>query len=309
MSTYEVDLKELLEAGCHFGHQAKRWNPKMRKFIYTQRDGVHIFDLVQTGKCLEEAMTFVRDSVRAGKEVVFVGAKRQAKAIVREEATKVGAAFVIERWLGGMLTNWDEMDKRIKKLSRLKTQRESGELAKKYTKLEQTRINKEIERLERFFGGISGLSKRPDILFIVDTHREKTAAYEASKLGVSVVGMLDSNADPDMVDYPIPLNDDAIRSIKLVVEKIAQAYADGKQMRAKEQPKQAASVPAEHAQSEVKPGAASQAQPVAAKPASAQKSEPAAQAKAEPARVKKVVKKATTKKKAVKKKAVPAKKK
>jgi small subunit ribosomal protein S2 len=309
MSAYEVDLKELLEAGCHFGHQARRWNPKMKRFIYTQRDGVHIFDLVQTGTLLEEAMTFVRDMTRAGKEVVFVGAKRQAKAIVREEASKVGAPFVTERWLGGMLTNWEEMEKRLKKLSRLKAQRESGELAKKYTKLEQTRINKEIERLDRFFGGISGLTKRPEVLFVVDTHREKTAVYESSKVGTKVVGMLDSNADPDLIDFPIPLNDDAIRSIKLVVEKIAQAYADGKQMRAKEGPKQEekAAVPAAGLDSEKKQDGIVASKKEAG--TTGVTSPATAPAKEEKPKVKKVVKQAPTKKKATKKKAVPVKKK
>lgn len=299
MSTYEVDLKELLEAGCHFGHQARRWNPKMKQYIYTQRDGVHIFDLVKTGTLLEEAMVFVRDAVRAGKEVVFVGAKRQAKAIVREEASKVGASFVTERWLGGMLTNWEEMEKRLKKLARLKAQRESGELAKKYTKLEQTRINKEIERLERFFGGISGLTKRPEVLFVVDTHREKTAVYESSKVGTKVVGMLDSNADPSLVDYPIPLNDDAIRSIKLVVEKIAQAYADGKLMRVKDAPKQEQKTDAAKTQN-----AGTGSTTEVSKPAST----PVVKEQEKP-KVKKVVKQAPIKKKATKKKAVPAKKK
>jgi len=235
MSAYEVDLKELLDAGCHFGHQAKRWNPKMKKFIYTERDGVHIFDLVKTGNNLEAAMEYVRDTVRAGKEVVFVGAKRQAKAIVLEEAMKAGAPYVIERWLGGMLTNWDEMEKRLKKLARLKKQRDAGELSG-YTKKERLMIDKEIARLERFFGGIAGLTRRPEALFIVDTHRETTAVYEAERVGAKVIGMVDSNADPSSVTFPIPANDDAVRSIKLIVEKIGQAYAEGKAMRAKDMP-------------------------------------------------------------------------
>jgi len=307
MSTYEVDLKELLEAGSHFGHQSRRWNPKMQKFIYAQRDGVHIFDLVKTGSLLEDAMEKVRDMVRAGKEVVFVGAKRQAKPIVREEATKIGAPYVTERWLGGMLTNWEEMEKRIKKLTRLKKQRETGELAKKYTKLELSRIDKEIERLDRFFGGIATLTKRPDALFIVDTHREDTAVYEASKTGAVVIGIIDSNADPSLVDFPIPANDDAVRSIKLIVEKIAQAYADGKTMRAKEKPKAETLVVTEA----VEPKAATREEVIAsATKAVAERSavKPEA-APEEKAKVKKVVKQAPTKKKAAKKKPVPSKKK
>jgi small subunit ribosomal protein S2 len=300
MSTYEVDLKDLLEAGSHFGHQARRWNPKMKKFIYAERDGVHIFDLLQTGPLLETAMEQLRDMVRAGKEVVFVGAKRQAKAIVREEATKAGAPYVTERWLGGMLTNWEEMEKRLKKLSRLKKQREAGELAKKYTKLEQSRSDKEIERLDRFFGGIETLTKRPDALFIVDTHREKTAVYEAGKVGATVFGMIDSNADPEGVDYPIPANDDAVRSIKLVVEKMAGAYADGKLMKAKDAPQQPAVKPEVKEAAPVQPKAPAQA-PAAAAPA-------AAKPEVKP-KVKKVLKPTDTKKKATKKKAVVSKKK
>lgn len=300
MSAYEVDLKELLEAGSHFGHQARRWNPKMKKYIYAERDGVHIFDLVKTGSLLESAMEAVRDMVRAGKEVVFVGAKRQAKAIVREEAVKVGAPFVTERWLGGMLTNWEEMEKRLKKLGRLKKQREVGELAKKYTKLEQSKIDKEIERLERFFGGIATLTKRPEALFIVDTHRETTAVYEANKIGVTVFGMVDSNADPSTVDYPIPANDDAVRSIKLVVEKMARAYADGKTMKAKEEPGVTAKAATDDKPAEKNTIDSSKQTVVITKPVEAKKDDKP--------KVKKVVKPTATKKKAVKKKVVVKKK-
>ena len=302
MSAYEVDLKELLEAGSHFGHQARRWNPKMKKFIYAERDGVHIFDLVKTGALLEAAMEELRNMVRAGKEVVFVGAKRQAKAIVREEATKVGAPYVTERWLGGMLTNWEEMDKRLKKLARLKKQRESGELAQKYTKLEQSRFDKEIDRLDRFFGGIANLTKRPDALFIVDTHREDTAVYEANKTGVVVMGMVDSNADPSMVDYPIPANDDAVKSIKLVVEKMAQAYADGKMMKGKENDQAQMTNDKSNSNVEIKSNNNSL-------PASPAPVKSADTKKADLPKVKKVIKPTDTKKKATKKKPVVTKKK
>jgi small subunit ribosomal protein S2 len=300
MSTYEVDLKDLLEAGSHFGHQARRWNPKMKKFIYAERDGVHIFDLLQTGPLLETAMEQLRDMVRAGKEVVFVGAKRQAKAIVREEATKAGAPYVTERWLGGMLTNWEEMEKRLKKLSRLKKQREAGELAKKYTKLEQSRIDKEIERLDRFFGGIETLTKRPDALFIVDTHREKTAVYEAGKVGATVFGMIDSNADPEGVDYPIPANDDAVRSIKLVVEKMAGAYADGKLMKAKEEVSVKSEVKSDKSEDQKNNSLPAESAGISLKKGEAEKV-------AEKPKVKKVLKPTDTKKKATKKKVVATK--
>jgi small subunit ribosomal protein S2 len=310
MSAYEVDLKELLEAGCHFGHQARRWNPKMKKFIYVQRDGVHIFDLVKTGTNLEAAMEYVRDTVRAGKEVVFVGAKRQAKAIVREEATKAGAPFVTERWLGGMLTNWDEMEKRLKKLAKLKKQRESGDLSG-YTKKERVIIDKEIARLDRFFGGIAHLTRRPDALFIVDTHREASAVLEANKVGAKVLGMVDSNADPSKVDFPIPVNDDAVRSIKLVVEKVAQAYADGKTMRAKEMPKvEEKPSSAKATEGQGKAENKDEASRVVTAATEAKKEVNPAFAKvAQAIKPKKVVKPTDTKKKATKKKAVPVKRK
>jgi small subunit ribosomal protein S2 len=312
MSSYDVDSKELLEAGCHFGHQAKRWNPKMKPFIYVQRDGVHIFDLVKTGTCLETAMEYVRDTVKAGKEVVFIGAKRQAKSIVLEEAMKVGAPYVTERWLGGMLTNWEEMEKRLRKLSTLKKQRDNNELTH-YTKKERLMINKEIDRLERFFGGIAHLTKRPEALFIVDTHREATAVYEAGKTGAKVIGMVDTNADPTVVDFPIPANDDAVRSIKLVVEKIGQAYMDGKTMRAKDLPP--VSAPAVVQKAIVTPTAV-KAIATVSKP-SMQLAQNAVigklklvEKKVVPQKVKKILKPTDTKKKASsKKKAVPVKRK
>jgi small subunit ribosomal protein S2 len=227
MSAYSIDLKELLEAGCHFGHQSRRWNPKMAPYIYTTRDGVSIFDLAITAEKLADAMTMVREMVSEGKVVVFVGTKRQAQEIVREEATKVGAPFVAVRWLGGTLTNWEEISKRIKRFLDMKDKREKGDY-KAYTKKEQVLIDKEISKLERFLGGISNLSKTPDALFIVDTHKESVVMHEALVKGVPVIGMVDSNADPDNVAKVIPANDDAVRSIKLIVSKMAQAYADGK---------------------------------------------------------------------------------
>lgn len=226
MSSYSIDLADLLEAGCHFGHQSRRWNPKMEPYLYVKRDGVHIFDLAMTAQKLVEAMEFVRDWVAEGKSLVFVGTKRQAQPIIREEAGRVGAPFVAERWLGGTMTNWGEISRRIKKLHEMKEKKEKGEY-KKYTKKENVLIDREIVKLERFFGGISMLTKPPEALFIVDTHKEVSAVKEAVKLGAPVVGMVDSNADPDDITAVIPANDDAVRSIKLVVSKIADAYADG----------------------------------------------------------------------------------
>jgi small subunit ribosomal protein S2 len=227
-----IDLKELLEAGAHFGHQVRRWNPKMIKYIFTTRDNVHIIDLAKTAKCLEEAMAFVTKWVGEGNEIVFVGTKRQAQAIVKEEALKAGAPYVTERWLGGMLSNWDEMQKRIGRLKDLKQKRDSGAF-NHYTKKERVLLDREISRLERFFGGIANLPTRPQALFVVDTHKEMVAVKEASAVGIPIVGMVDTNGDPDLVNYVIPINDDAVRTIKLTVTKIAEAYQRGIALRKK----------------------------------------------------------------------------
>lgn len=227
MHSDDLPLTEFLEAGCHFGHQVRRWNPKMKPYLYTARDGVHIFDLVKTSEGLKKASGYVRDLVASGGQVLFVGTKRQARAIVREEAHKVGAPFVTERWLGGIITNWEQIKKSIDRLMEMKEKKEKGEY-KKYTKKENVLIDREIARLERFFGGLVSLSKIPDALFVVDTHREMVAVAEARSRGVAVVGIVDSNAEPELVDQVIPANDDAVRSIKLIVSKIAEAYAAGK---------------------------------------------------------------------------------
>lgn len=221
------DLKDLLESGAHFGHQARRWNPRMKPFIYSQRDNVHIFDLTLTAQKLNEACDVIKKAVAEGKIVMFVGTKRQAKAIVKEEAMKVGAPYIAERWLGGTLTNWEEINKRTKKLISMKKAMESGEYDT-YTKKERVLIKREIDRLERFLGGIEDMPRIPDIMFVVDTVKEKVAVDEANNKGVTVVGMVDSNGDPDVVNHVIPCNDDAVRSIKYVVSRISEAYAEGK---------------------------------------------------------------------------------
>ena len=224
--SYSIDLKDLLEAGCHFGHLQRRWNPKMDKYIYTTRDGVSIFDLAITAKKLEEAMEHVKDLVSKGKTIVFVGTKRQAQAIIKEEAEKVGAPFISVRWMGGIITNWEEISKRIRTLKDMIDAREKGEY-KSYTKKEQVLIDKKIAKLERFLGGLKSLKKAPDAVFVVDTHKERVAVKEANIRGVDIIGIVDSNAEPDEVNMLIPANDDAVRSIKLIVENIAKAYADG----------------------------------------------------------------------------------
>lgn len=236
MSTYDVPLSELLEAGCHFGHQVRRWNPKMKPYLYTARDGVHIFDLAKSAQGLKSACDYVKKVASTSGKVLFVGTKRQAKAIIKEEAQKVGAPYVSERWLGGAITNWDQIKKSIDKLVEMREKREKGEY-KKYTKKENVLINREIDRLERFFGGLVPLQGLPEAIFIVDTHKEIVAVKEANFRDVPVVGIVDSNADPQLVNHVIPANDDAVRSIKLIVAKVAEAYADGKNIAQKMQKK------------------------------------------------------------------------
>lgn len=239
---FEVDLKELLEAGCHFGHQSRRWNPKMAKYIYATRDKVHIFDLAKTAKKLSEAMQYAYELGKTGKVLVFVGTKRQAQAIIKEEAGNIKAPFMSTRWIGGSVTNWEEIKKRIDKLHEMRQKKEAGEYSK-YTKKENVLIDREIERLDRLFGGISDLDKIPDAIFIVDIHKEVAAVKEAKVKDLPIIAMVDSNSDPDLADYVIPVNDDAVRSIKLIVSKIAQAYAEGKAKVQKEAPKDVAKNP------------------------------------------------------------------
>ncbi|KKU02518.1 MAG: 30S ribosomal protein S2 [Candidatus Amesbacteria bacterium GW2011_GWB1_47_26] len=218
----DITLQQLLEAGCHFGHQARRWNPAMKKYIYGERDGVHIFDLVQTKAGLNAAVELVKKLAKDGKIILCVGTKRQAQEAVKREAMRVGMPYVTQRWLGGMLTNFAQMQKRVYKLKDLKAKRESGEL-KKYTKREQLLIDREIAQLEKFLGGVADMGKLPDALLVVDTHREEVAVREANKMGIPVVGMVDTNGDPARVDYIIPVNDDAVKSIELVVKAVASA--------------------------------------------------------------------------------------
>ena len=225
----QVPLTELLEAGCHFGHQVRRWNPNMAPYIYTQRDRVHVFDLAITAKKLAEAADFVKKLTARGGKICFVGTKRQARAIVKEEAVKCRMPYVSERWLGGTLTNWQQISKSIKLLKEMKEKQEKGEY-KKYTKKENVLIRRKINRLERFLGGLVELDQPPEALFIVDIIREKTALAEANQKGVQVVALVDTNGNPNLVDWVIPANDDAVRSIKLIVAKIAEAAAAGQQL-------------------------------------------------------------------------------
>ena len=235
-SEFIVPLEELLEAGSHFGHQSRRWNPKMDEYLYSVRDGVHIFDLVKTAEGLKKAYEFVSELAAEGKKIIFIGTKRQAQEIIKEEAKKSGVFYVAERWMGGTITNWEQIEKSVKRLSERKEKLETGEYDK-YTKKEKVLIRREVGKLERFYGGLAGMKKNPDAIFVVDTVREIAAVKEAKLRGVKVVAMVDSNSNPDMVDYVIPANDDAVRSIKLIVSKIAEAYVEGKSLKGRESKK------------------------------------------------------------------------
>ena len=220
-----VSMKQLLEAGVHFGHQTRRWNPKMAPYIFTERNGIYIIDLQKTVKKLEEAYMFVRDIASQGGEVLFVGTKKQAGDSVKEEATRAGAHYVNARWLGGMLTNFKT---RIKRLEQLHTMEEDGTFDL-LPKKEVVKLNLEIEKLEKFLGGIKTMKKLPAALFIVDPRKEKIAVAEAKKLNIPIVAIVDTNCDPDEVDYVIPGNDDAIRAVKLIAGTIANAVIEGRQ--------------------------------------------------------------------------------
>lgn len=225
--TVQVSLEKLLEAGAHFGHQTRRWNPRMAEFIYGQEEGIHIFDLTKTKSCLEEALNFLTSSIKEGKIVLLLGTKKQAKEKIAEIAKEAGLPYITERWLGGTLTNFEQVQRSIRKMSETKEKMAAGEF-KDYTKKERLMIERDIERMERFLGGISGLTKTPDILFIVDTHKEIGAVKEANKVKVPVVGIVDTNANPDLVDFPIPMNDDASKATDYVLELVKEAILEGK---------------------------------------------------------------------------------
>jgi small subunit ribosomal protein S2 len=221
-------MRQLLEAGVHFGHQTRRWNPKMRPYIYGERNGIYIIDLEQTSRALEKACEFMRKAALDKKNIVFVGTKKQAAEIVEQEARRCGAFFVNQRWLGGMLTNFETIRLRINRLKELDEMKNNGDFYRR-PKKELTVLNRELFKLERSLGGIKGMRGRPDVLFIVDQKHELIAVSEAKKMDISVVGIVDTNCDPDNIDFVIPGNDDSIRSIKLIVSSIADAVAEGKQ--------------------------------------------------------------------------------
>lgn len=227
---FEITMRELLEAGVHFGHQTRRWNPKMAPYIFTKRNGIHIVDLAKTIPLFKTAWEFVRDEVANGATILFVGTKKQAQEIIKEQAERCGAFYINERWPGGLLTNFYTVRKSIDKLKKLERMEAEGAF-EILPKKEVVKLKKKKEKLEKILGGIKDMEKIPDILYIVDTVREELAVKEAKKLGIPVVAIADTNCDPDVIDYPIPGNDDAIKAINLITTKIADAVLEGKSLR------------------------------------------------------------------------------
>lgn len=224
----DVDIKQLLEAGAHFGHKTERWHPKMAPYIHSKRGGTHIIDLTRTVDMLDEALGFLTKTAAAGKQVLLVGTKRQAQEIIRKAAEETGMPYVTERWLGGMLTNWNTIGGRVKHLQDLENRMASGELANKYNKLEVQRFQEEIDQMNHMYGGVKELNARPGAVFIVDIVHDANAVREARKLKVPIVAMVDTNADPSLATYPIPANDDAIKTIELIVGYVKNAISTGK---------------------------------------------------------------------------------
>ena len=223
-----ISMKQLLEAGVHFGHQTRRWNPKMERYIFTERNGIYIIDLQKTVKQVEEAYNFIKEVAASGKSILFVGTKKQAQDSVKDEAERAGVFYINHRWLGGTLTNFGTIRKRIDHLHELEKMEEDGTF-NVLPKKEVILLRKEKDRLEKFLGGIKGMTELPGAVFVVDPRKEKIAVAEARKLDIPVVGIVDTNCDPDEIDYVIPGNDDAIRAVKLLTEKMAEAYIEGKQ--------------------------------------------------------------------------------
>lgn len=224
MAKAKVSLEDLLNSGAHFGHQTKRWNPKMGEYLYGSDNGVHIFDLTKTKPLIEEAMEYLAQAKKEGKTVLLLGTKKQVKEKIAEVGEALGIPYVNERWLGGTISNFSQMQKSLKKMEEMQTNVTTGAY-NKYTKKERLLIDREITRLERFFGGIKNLVKVPDVLFVVDTKREAGAIYEARVKKVKVVAVVDSNSDPDSVDYPIPMNDDASKALDYVLALVKEALS------------------------------------------------------------------------------------
>ena len=223
----DITLQALLEAGCHFGHKAERWHPKASKFIYIEKDGIHIIDLAKTKTGLEAAAEYVRDIVAKGGDILFVGTKRQARGIVKQEAAAVSVPYFSERWIGGFLTNWDQIRKNIEKINRMTTDQASGAW-KKFPKHEQSKMARYLERIKIYYGGVLAIAEVPQALFVVDVRKEIAAVREAQRRGVPVIGIVDTNSDPTNIDFVIPANDDAVGSVSFIVHYMAEAYKEGK---------------------------------------------------------------------------------
>jgi small subunit ribosomal protein S2 len=222
-----ISLAEMLESGVHFGHQTRRWNPKMSPYIFTERNGVHIIDLVQTAQLMDQAYDYVRSSSEQGKKFLFVGTKRQAAGIIAQEASRCGGFYVNQRWLGGMLTNWVTIKTRVDRLKELESREESGQLDY-LPKKEAAVLRRELSKLRKYLGGLKGMRRVPDAVILIDQRREYNAVMECRKLGIPIISLLDTNCDPDLADIHIPANDDAIRAIKLLVGKLADAIYEGR---------------------------------------------------------------------------------
>ncbi len=223
-----ISMKQLLEAGVHFGHQTRRWNPKMARFIFTERNGIYIIDLQKTVHKVDEAYNFMKSVAAEGKDILFVGTKKQAQEAIKDEALRCGMFYVNERWLGGMLTNFNTIQTRIRRLRELEKMEEDGTF-EKLPKKEVAQLNHEKEKLERFLGDIKDMKKKPGAMFIVDPRKERIAVAEAKRLHIPIVAIVDTNCDPDEIDYPIPGNDDAIRAVRLLCGKMADAVIEGNQ--------------------------------------------------------------------------------
>ncbi len=232
----KISLKELLESGAHIGHQTKRWNTKMQEYLYGSQEGVHIFDLTITKEKLEEALSLLTQTTKEGKAILLVCTKKQAKVKAKEVAAETGIYCVTERWLGGTLTNFEQIDKSLKKLKEMKEKMAAKEYSH-FTKKERLLLDKEIARLERFFGGMSGLESPPSLMVVVDIRREIGAVKEAQKMGIETIGIVDSNTDPGLVDYPIPMNDDASKALEYVLDLMQQAILEGKKKTSKKKKK------------------------------------------------------------------------
>lgn len=236
MATVDVDIKKLLEAGAHFGHKTSRWHPKMAPYIHSKRAGSHIIDLTKTVTSLEDALDFLSKTAGEGKQILFVSTKRQAQEIVQAAAEEMKMPYVVNRWLGGMLTNWPTIGGRVKHLKDLEAKMDSGELANKYNKLEVQRFQEEIDQMNVLYGGIKNLNGKPGAVFIIDIVHDANAVREARKLNVPIVALVDTNADPSLVNYPVPSNDDAIKTIQLIIEYVKEAIEKGRAKQEKAAP-------------------------------------------------------------------------